>query len=158
MDGFSLVSPWWFTKFIKLSSHQTFPLYSTTEFDPCRWLQRCHFVVNSTYCVYVKMQAYLERLNGIIFRVYIQQFNTLLTYYKLSIHSKNESMKYIPKGVKYIPQMVHTIGMFCKHTKNGMLYIPLYGMHWYWYMYKCLYTLYNYHTTPSAYVDDQPVL
>ena len=27
-------------------------------------------------------------------------------------------MKFIPKGVKYIPYMVHTIGMFCKHTQQ----------------------------------------
>ena len=27
----------------------------------------------------------------------------------------------IPKGVKYTPMMVHTIGMLHKHTNNGML-------------------------------------
>ena len=49
--------------------------------------------------------------------------------FTIPLHCKNESMKYIPKGVKYIPQVVHTIGMFCIHTKNGMLCISLYGMH-----------------------------
>jgi len=41
-------------------------------------------------------------------------------------------MKIIPKGVEYIPHMVHTKGMFCKHTNIGMLCIPVYGMHWYY--------------------------
>ena len=46
-----------------------------------------------------------------------------------NIHSKKRSMKNIPKGVKYIPRMVHTAGMLCKHTNNGMLCIPLHGMY-----------------------------
>ena len=46
----------------------------------------------------------------------------------LCMHCQNESMKFIPKGVRYIPHMVHTLGMFCKHTNNGMLCIPLHGM------------------------------
>ena len=67
-------------------------------------------------------------------------------------------MKYIPKGVKYIPQMVHTIGMFCKHTKmvcytyHCMVCTDIDICN------KCLYTLYNYHAAPCVYADDQPVL
>ena len=35
------------------------------------------------------------------------------------------------KGVKYIPMKVHTMGMLCKHTNNGMLYIPLCALYLY---------------------------
>ena len=27
---------------------------ATTKFNPCGWLQRCHFAVPNTYCIYVK--------------------------------------------------------------------------------------------------------
>ena len=50
---------------------------ATMEFDPCRWLQRCCFVIINTYLIYMKMQ---KDFMGAHFSKPIWQFNTPQTY------------------------------------------------------------------------------
>ena len=53
--------------------------------------------------------------------IHFDSITTVVTLLKrkYEIHTKRS---------KVHTTMVHTIGMFCKHTNNGMLCIPLHGM------------------------------
>ena len=50
--------------------HSFFGIKMLQEFHLCESLQRYHFVVTNTYCIYVNMQTYLDRLYRLIFTAY----------------------------------------------------------------------------------------
>ena len=49
------VSP--FLNLLHICYHSFLGIKATTEFDSCRLLQSCYFVIINTYCVYMKIQG-----------------------------------------------------------------------------------------------------